>query len=337
MTHRFPQSATVVAAAVVVTSAAFVPIQACAWGSTGHRIITRVALRALPSRMPAFLTLPETQTIAIDLAPELDRLKGAGESFDADSNPGHYLRLGDDGRIAGILLLASMPATMEAFADKLQTVSTNPWKTGYLPYAIADGWQRLRQDFAYMRVYEYLVARAKGPTRATFALERSLIEKIIIADIGLWGHYVGDASQPLHTSVHYNDDDMNIPFETDFVRAHVSPDAVQKLVPTGAPAQATALISQRDLLAQIGAYITATNRHTAMVYEIGKRGGFSQVTPEALDFTNARLADGARELRDLVVQAYDNSLYAKIGTPAVSVQDVLNGRVVPTQSTLRAN
>jgi len=31
-----------------------------------------------------------------------------------------------------------------------------------------------------------------------------LREKITLHDIGIWSHYVGDASQPLHVSVHLN-------------------------------------------------------------------------------------------------------------------------------------
>ena len=31
-----------------------------------------------------------------------------------------------------------------------------------------------------------------------------LREKLTLRDIGIWSHYVGDASQPLHVSVHFN-------------------------------------------------------------------------------------------------------------------------------------
>ena len=313
------------------------PHEARAWGSTGHRIINDVTMRTLPTTMPSFLLLPEVREIVVDLGPEMDRVKGAGMSFDDDGNPGHFIRIGDDHRIAGIIALDALPLDMEAYAAKLQTVGTNPYKACFLPYTIADGWERLREDFAYRRVYDYLASHTTGAHRDTFVLERNLLDKIIIADIGTWGHFVGDASQPLHTSVHFNDGGINIPFETDFVRAHVTPEAVQALVTQSPPPAATALVTQPELMAQIGAYLTATNAHVGQLYTIANAGGFRNATPEAVAFTTARVADGARELRNLVVEAYENSLYAKVGTPATSVQDVLNGRAVPTEAMLRAD
>jgi hypothetical protein len=40
--------------------------------------------------------------------------------------------------------------------------------------------------------------------RAWFEADRRLREKLTIRDIGIWSHYVGDASQPMHVSVHFN-------------------------------------------------------------------------------------------------------------------------------------
>jgi hypothetical protein len=45
-----------------------------------------------------------------------------------------------------------------------------------------------------------------------------------------------------------------------------------------------------------------------------------------------RLAAGAAELRDLIVDAWAASADEKIGYPGISVHDVENGTVVPTRA-----
>jgi hypothetical protein len=62
------------------------------------------------------------------------------------------------------------------------------------------------------------------------------------------------------------------------------------------------------------------------LYELDKRGAFANATPEAVDFTEARLADGAAELRDLVVEAWDASATMKVGYPhAITPAEVDSG------------
>ena len=45
---------------------------------------------------------------------ELDRSKGAGKTHDAERDPGHYVDLGDNGEVMGVLSLTKLPATREA-------------------------------------------------------------------------------------------------------------------------------------------------------------------------------------------------------------------------------
>jgi hypothetical protein len=75
--------------------------------------------------------------------------------------------------------------------------------------------------------------------------------------------------------------------------------------------------------------LLATNAHVPQLYAIEKHGGFRGATPEAVAFTTARVADGARELRDLIVEAWDNSVYDSVGYPEIPVQQILSGKVVP--------
>ena len=49
-------------------------------------------------------------------------------------------------------------------------------------------------------------------------------------------------------------------------------------------------------------------------------------------FATARLAGGASELRDLITQAWAESLTVKLGWPAASVADSVSGKVDPYDS-----
>src|SRR5439155_22990745 len=101
--------------------------------------------------------------------------------------------------------LANLPTTRAAYEKALQAAGTDSWKAGYLPYSIVEGWQQLVKDFAYWRVDRVGEATSPRPEdRAWFAADRRLRESLIVRDLGVWSHYVGDASQPLHVTVHYN-------------------------------------------------------------------------------------------------------------------------------------
>lgn len=306
------------------------PLGAKAWGSTGHHIINLVAMQELPFDVPPFLLAPQAVATVTALGSEMDDLKGAGYSFDSDEDPAHYVDVGDDGRIAGIIALDALPADMEAYETALERAGTDPYRVGYLPYAIADGWEQLREDLAYWRAFWYLAAHASSPaSRKAFAERRQVREMLTIRDIGVWGHFVGDGSQPLHVTIHYNDRGIHARFETEFVHKHVKAIAVGKLVPAGGPRAPEVLLAQNALLGRIGSYLSATNAEVPMLYAIAKRRGFARATPEAIAFTTARVADGARELRDLIVLAWDNSLYASVGYPQMRVSDILDGTVRP--------
>lgn len=320
-----------VVAFLVAISIAAAPHAVRAWGTTGHRIIGQVAMESLPDDVPAFLTSPGAIETIAQLGTEMDRVKGAGYSFDRDEDPAHYLNLGDDRRIATGIALSALPNDMEAYAAALREVGSDPYKAGYLPYAIADGWQVLRKDFAYWRVFDYLARSVKTPSEKTaFTNERILREQIIIYQLGMWSHFVGDGSQPLHVTVHYNDRGIHAPFEGAFVRAHVTVAAVRKLVPVGGPRPTERSIDQRELLEELGLYLRASNDEAPQLYAIARRGGFTgRVTPEAVAFATARVADGARELRDLVVLAWDDSIHESVGYPQMRVTDILSGHIHP--------
>jgi hypothetical protein len=99
----------------------------------------------------------------------------------------------------GIVPLDKLPVTREAYDTWLRAGGSTQYRAGYLPYSMVDGWQQLVKDFAYWRAAVKGAETAATPEeRAWFEADRQLREKLTLRDIGIWSHYVGDASQPLH-------------------------------------------------------------------------------------------------------------------------------------------
>ncbi len=328
---------------VVATALAFAPSPAFAWGALGHRIINGAAIRTLPPGVPAFLRTPAAHDEIALLGPEADRIKGAGAPFDDDNDPGHYVDALDDFTIDGVVRLDALPKDREAYDTALRraTPASDQYAQGYLPYSIADGWEHVVRDLAYWRVdVDGATKAASADDRAFFAYDRTVREMLTLRDIGYWGHFVADASQPLHVSVHFNgwngarygnpngyseSHTVHSRFETALVRKVATEDLVAARVP--APHSSSA-----PLLAQIGAYLTTTEGAVPSVYRLEAAGGIDAASPAARALVLDRLAAGAAEMRDLIVEAWAASADAKVGYPGVSVREFDSGAVVPSRA-----
>ena len=314
--------------------AAAVPSQALAWGATGHRLIGTLAAKNLPDEIPAFLHTPEAIAQIGELAREPDRWRGSGKTHDAERDPGHFVDVSDDLTVLGGVSLKALPPTRAEYDTALRGVGATQYKAGYLPYSIIDGWQQLKQDFAYWRVAaagEKFAASASD--RAWYAADRRLREAITIRDFGVWAHYVGDASQPLHVSVHYdawgdypNPEGFNttrgfhLRFEGAFVRANVGESDVTPL-----------LAPYRDCACTIEArtadYLVATQSHVIELFRMEKAHDFDGLNGEGKAFAAARLAAGVDELRDMAIDAWRASADAVIGFKKIAVKDAEAGHL----------
>ncbi|HUA07890.1 MAG TPA: hypothetical protein VMA98_01365 [Candidatus Acidoferrales bacterium] len=331
------------AALAFALAAACIPSAVFAWGAVGHVMINGLAAKSLPDTLPAFVRSPEAIAEIAALGPEEDRIKDAGQSWDADNDPGHYLDIGDDGTVAGTVRLDALPKDMNDYAKALAAAGTDPYRAGFVPYTIMDGFERLRKDFAIWRVDDYLATHATTPQgRAMFAKDRALREGLTLRDIGDWGHFVGDGSQPLHITIHYNGwgnypnpknyttNHIHSFFETQFVGEHAKEAEVAKMIPAYKPENPGTLLTQTQIAAKVGAYLTGTAREVDPLYDLYASGDFQRGSAKAIDFTDAQLARGATELRDLIALAWEDSLNAGFGYPQVAVRDILSGKVVPT-------
>jgi hypothetical protein len=313
--------------------------QALAWGASGHRIIGELAIEALPAEIPAFLRGKKAVAAMGELAREPDRWKGAGRLHDSDREGAHFIDLDDEGKVMGVMPLGELKATRADYEKALQAAGTDGWKAGWLQYSIIDGYQQLVQDFRYWRVLTAAEKRARGQQKAWYKADRLRREQLILRDLGEFAHYVGDGSQPLHTSIHYNGwgdypnpngyttDRIHGPFEGEFTARNVTLAGARAAMP--APRDCACTIEQRTV-----AYLAKTNADTIPLYALWGEGGFKDSDARGAAFVTRHVGEGAAELRDMVVMAWRDSATGKVGWPAVAVEDVVSGKADPWVSLL---
>lgn len=314
------------------------PNAALAWGGTGHRIVGEAAIRALPPETPAFLRTRQAAFDVGELSREPDRSKRSGKLHDHDRDAGHFLDVDDDGRLLEGPQYLPFSATRADFETALRLANLDQWKVGYLPYSILDRYQQLTTDLAYWRVLQAAEANPRWKANhAWFRQDRIRREALILKAIGELSHFVGDGSQPLHVTSHFNGwgDGPNPngystarlhgPFESEMVRRTVNGREVAALMTPFRSCQCA--VEQR-----VADYLTATWKLVIPFYELEKAGGLKPGDPRGPAFATRRIAVGASELRDLVVEAWRASAETKVGWRSVAVQDVLAGKVDPYPS-----
>ena len=279
---------------VSASALALTPLEPAApapWGEVGHRLAARSAASGLPGAMPAFFRDAAGQLEYLD--PEPDRwrsreLNTMDQAFAYD----HYIDLENVPARA-----LDAPHRWEFVRLLYEAGVEVPERdAGFLPYRVLELYERLLAEWRLWREND-------GP-------ERAWIEQRIINDAGVLGHYVTDASQPHHTTIHYNgwaDDapnpagytterDFHWRFESAFVAAHVDFGEVLAATRPGAPRHLA------DTRAAVLDYLLAGHREVETLYRLEKEARFDPETspPTAhLEFAVDRLAVGASMLRDL--------------------------------------
>jgi hypothetical protein len=322
-------------APALVALALAMPSSLFAWGNTGHRMLGELAMRALPAELPAFLRTPQAARDVGELSREPDRSKGSGRLHDQDRDPGHFVDLDLDGKVLGGPPMLPLAATRAEYETQLRAAGLDQWKAGYLPYSIIDRWQQLTTDLAYWRVLDAAERNPKWAAhRAWFREDRIRREALIMKGLGELSHFVGDGSQPLHVTDHFNGwgdgpnpngyskAKLHGPFESDLVQATVKPAAVKARM-------TTLKLCNCPIEQRVSAYLTATGKEVVPFYEMEKAGGLQPGDPRGTAFATARIAVGASELRDVIVEAWRASENRQIGWKPVAVKDVLAGKVDP--------
>jgi hypothetical protein len=182
-----------------------------AWDYEGHRAVNLLALASLPTNFPAFVRSPAAVERIAFLAGEADRWRNVQDvTFSHISGVDHYMdmeQLNDYGLKPESLpifrydFVAELGAVRKAHPEKF--VEPDPAKNkdhsrelvGLLPWAIAENYGKLKSCFAYLKAFEQ-----HGGTLEEIANAQADVVYVM----GQMGHYVGDASQPLHTTIHHH-------------------------------------------------------------------------------------------------------------------------------------
>jgi hypothetical protein len=277
------------------------PFSGFGWGSEGHRIINRLAAEKLPADVPAFLRSDAAVSEIEYLGPEPDRWRSHGEpELSAAQAPEHFIDL-EPADALGPLPRKRLDFEAEVFAK-----GERPEKIGLQPWETLEVWQRLK---AALREYRKLAADKTANPNDLHAVEQAAIFYA-----GWLGHYVGDGSQPLHTTINYDgwvlkDNPQGFSaahgihgrFEGPFVAANIHEADVAKDMTD------PKLISG-DIFDSYVAYLRHTATLVDAVYAFDKAGAFENAgTPESRAFAAERVAAGASELRDLIYTAWAES------------------------------
>ena len=282
--------------------------QSAAWGSDGHRMINRLAAAALPSDVPEFLRSPASLDAMEYFGPEPDRWKSPAEpELSAAGSPEHYIDLEYADLIGGPLPRKRYDFIRAlAFAQKAHPdLPLSPESVGLQPYAATENYERLK---AAMRNYRELTAEHKNTKP---------VESEIVYTAGILGHFVADASQPLHVTIQFNGwTGPNPNGYTTEHRIHAQFES-QFVGPNGAnidgPAEVAPLIPAKpillgDVFEDYMKYLRHSNSLVEQTYKLEKAGAFNGAgTPAGRAFVDERLAAGATELRNLIYTAWVRS------------------------------
>ena len=356
-------------AALLLAGAALAPAQVLAWGHTGHVLVSRLAIQNLPAEVPDFVRSAQALQEIGELGAEADVSKTTGvvtsgsyatndirttfAVHDGERDPGHFVDLNDDGTFLGTT--APIAATANAFVlpgfnapgrrdydSALRSGAlgfrNTQYFVGYLPFNMVDHFQQIRKDFAYVRAFTKAIQTATSPEeKSFFQYQLGLRKTLTLRDIGYASHFVGDGSQPLHVSIHFNGwgpypnpngyttAPVHGPFEGSYVRANVSPAAVAALIPAYVDCACT--IEQR-----VVTYMQASLAQTEPLYRLpGAANVFTVADPVSTAFIHARLAAASTELRDEIVDAWRQSVNVTVGFPLIKVSEIEAGTVLLTR------
>ncbi|MBX3401653.1 MAG: hypothetical protein KF873_23230 [Gemmataceae bacterium] len=279
---RRSRTVLILTVATVLTLAGVAP----AWWVKGHESITEAAAAKLPDEMPAFFRNGGKHLAHFVGDPDRWKnreLKVLRESIQAD----HYLDLEDlegkdlppDSRFKGMELMRSL--------------KKEPNKVGLLPYAIAEGYEKLAAAF-----YDY----RKDP-------ENESIRMKCLVYAGNLAHFTSDASMPLHSTIHF--DGRVVPGEAAKKQRgiHAKLDAFpekHKLTPE----EITRGLEPKpidDVWKHTMAFLKESHTHIDTCYELDAAGAFEQPTDASRAFVLGRCRAGAQFTLDIWYAAWRKS------------------------------
>ncbi len=268
------------------------PITGTAWGEKGHLMINRLAIDAAASKLPEFMNSSRDQLIYNGFEPDRWR-EESQSSMNIAQAPDHFF----DSEYWGPI--STIEPDRYKFMGKVAAKNIELIRIGYLPYSIIENYGRLVNAFRHWRSAKTAPDRESARANAVFYA-------------GVMGHYVGDGSQPMHMTIHFNGWANNVPnpknytkdrrlhsrYEEAYVNSAVQIAGVQPKV--RAPQRLS------DVFSSIKQYLAQGFDDLEPVYELEKTGEFNpeQPRPKGTDFISTELARAAMMLGNLWYTAW---------------------------------
>ncbi len=309
-------------AVCVLCAAALIAARpAHAWDSHGHALVTYLALESASGELPEWLAGDTGARRAAFQASEADRFRGTRMLYlSHENNPEHYIdldlleqfglttrtlpRLRGDYLRTMILAKHTNPDRISTYDPANDPAGTSEWP-GFLPHAAMEHYTKLRSAFNTVRILETL----NDPTRAEH-LEQARANAIY--HLGMMSHFIGDAAQPLHTTVHHHGwvGDNPDGFTTDRriharidggVLEHHDINFTSLRGRVGSPRAVNSADPWNDTIA----HIARSFREVRPLYELEKSGELDRDRGKA--FIEDRLLDAGRTLAGFIVAAWGHA------------------------------
>ncbi|MCX7872045.1 MAG: hypothetical protein N2487_02025 [Verrucomicrobiae bacterium] len=184
--------------------------QSIAWDYEIHRMINEIAVASLPTNFPAFVFEKTNKERIAFLGGEPDRWRNTPElELRHQNHPDHYFDyeylemhriLPQELPSFRYEFMAMLTLTRAAHPQNFPPIdpAKNKDKTrelpGFLPWTVNEYYAKLKSQFSCLKEFD-----ENGS-----ADEISNARQNAIYVMGVMGHFVGDVTQPLHTTKHFN-------------------------------------------------------------------------------------------------------------------------------------
>ncbi len=280
-----------------------------AWGRKVHEVLPTEAALALPDSVPPLLRDNAERLAILGPHPDRWRMEGLRHLYSAEA-PDHYMNL-------ETLKGQELPPDRYAYAHMLeqsgvQREGQGVHFNGTLPYGLAEHFDTLTAEFALYRLE--LDQAGKGAPDSAYLRQ---LEENLIHEAGMMSHYVADAVQPLHSTVHFDGWDEKVEpnpggfrtrrglhkeFEVYLANQVVNPDEIRQQLGEPGLLQGDALQFGMDLLKQ-------SHGQVKRLYALEAQGKLQawKPSPEGRQLVTEQVVNGTRALRDLWYTAWVRS------------------------------
>jgi hypothetical protein len=297
-----------------------------AWSNRGHRLVNQAAAESLPADMPAFMRSARAIGEIAYLGPEPDRWRPeTAPDLSKSSSPDHVFRY------EAAVAASPLPRQRYEYLKRLEILRQQhpdlaarltPQLTGTLPWQAEEIYQRLVSTFIVYRIVNGDVPASQGADMVPLTkADLPYIEDAALFYAGWLGHYVADGCMPLHASVNSagwveksNPNGYTTQGSIHHQYEVVTDQAIEegKVTPKSIESQMQPVRIIPDPFADTLGYLRIEGRFAEDVYKFEKQGAIEGGGTAALDkFTEARMAEGAAMLRNLIYSAWVQSKASK--------------------------